>query len=181
MPQVPHSPSYVHPPAPAFPVPSFPVPQSPAYFEPVTQAPAPFSPPTEPDLPDPYLFRRYQSPLPLPQGAPQPPRTSPNTRPERTIPPLAAAAAGSSSTQRGRGVTETQDERAARELQRWEEESARARREQEERDEELARTLDQELNMGGSGGAQDEPGRSSHSQLPPLSTGAVRNTSVSEW
>ena len=80
-------------------------------------------------------------------------------------------------------MTENEDERAARELQqRWEEESARARREQEERDAELARTLDQELNMGGGGGgAQDEPGRPSHSQLPPLSTGVVRNTSVGEW
>lgn len=84
-------------------------------------------------------------------------------------------------------MTENRDERAARELQRWEEESARARREQEERDAELARTLDLELNMGGSGGAgagagaQDEPGRSSHPQLPPLSTGVVRNASVGEW
>jgi hypothetical protein len=80
-------------------------------------------------------------------------------------------------------VTETEDERAARELQRWEEESARERREQEERDEELARTLDLELNMsgGGAGGAQGEPGRTSHSQLPPLSKGVVRNTSVGEW
>lgn len=79
-------------------------------------------------------------------------------------------------------MRENEDERAARELQRLEEESARARREQEERDEELARTLDLELNMGGSGaGAQDGPGRTSHSQLPPLSTGVVRNTSVGEW
>lgn len=77
-------------------------------------------------------------------------------------------------------VTETEDERAARELQRWEEESARARREQEEKDEELARTLDLELNMGG--GAQDEPSRPSHSQLPPLpGKGVVRNASVGEW
>jgi hypothetical protein len=188
-PMPPHSPTYAPPPAPSFPVPSLPGPQSPSYFEPVT--PAPFSPPTEPDLPDPYLFRRYQSPLPLPLGAPQPPRASPaphpprtrpDTRPEPTIQPLAAAAA-SSSTQRGRGVRQNEDERAAREFQRLEEESARARREQEERDEELARTLDLELNMGGTAGAgaQDEPGRTSHSQLPPLSTGVVRNTSVGEW
>jgi hypothetical protein len=67
-----------------------------------------------------------------------------------------------------------EDERAARELQRWEEESARARREQEEKDAELARTLDLELNM-------NEPGHPSHSQLPPLSTGVVRNASVGEW
>jgi hypothetical protein len=76
-------------------------------------------------------------------------------------------------------VTRDEDERAAREWQRWEEEDARARREQEEKDEELARTLDRELNMGG--GAQDEPGRPSHSQLAPLSTGVVRNNSVGEW
>jgi hypothetical protein len=67
---------------------------------------------------------------------------------------------------------ETENERAAREWQRWEEEDARARREQEEKDAELARTLDQELNMGGG---------PSHSQLPPLSKGVVRNTSVGEW
>jgi hypothetical protein len=81
-------------------------------------------------------------------------------------------------------VTESEDERAAREWQRWEEEDARARREQEERDAELARTLDQELNMSGNGGgvgAQGEHGRPSHSQLPSLSTGVVRNTSVGEW
>jgi hypothetical protein len=77
-------------------------------------------------------------------------------------------------------VTETEDERAAREWQRWEEEDARVRREQEERDAELARTLDLELNIGG-GGAQDELGRPSRSQLPPLSTGVLRNTSVGEW
>jgi hypothetical protein len=41
---------------------------------------------------------------------------------------------------------EDASERAARELQRLEEESARVRREQEERDAELARTLDLELN-----------------------------------
>jgi hypothetical protein len=78
---------------------------------------------------------------------------------------------------------EDEDERAAREWQRLEEEDARARREQEERDEELARTLDLELNMGGggSGGAPDEHGRPSHSQLPPLSKGVVRNSSVGEW
>jgi hypothetical protein len=66
---------------------------------------------------------------------------------------------------------ETEDERAARNWQRWEEEDARARREQEEKDEELARTLDLELNMGGTGG----------SQLPPFSKGVVRNASVGEW
>ena len=173
----PHHPAYAPPPAPSFFVPSFPVPQSPAYFESVT--PAPFSPPTEPDFPDPYLRRRYQAPLPLPPGPSQPPprRISPDTRPEPTIPHLAAPA--SSRMRRA----EDEDERAAREWQRLEEEDARARREQEERDEELARTLDLELNMGGggSGGAQDEYGRPSHSQLPPLSKGVVRNSSVGEW
>jgi hypothetical protein len=171
----PHSPTYAHPPAPSFPVPSFPVPQTSGYFEPAP--PAPFSPPPEPDFPDPYLRRRYEAPLPLPQGTTfHPPHTSPGRRPEPTNPPLAAAA---SSRQRA----ETEDERAAREWQRWEEEDARARREQEEKDEELARTLDLELNMGGSGngGAQNEHGRrTSHSQLPSLSTGVVRNSS-GDW
>ena len=84
-------------------------------------------------------------------------------------------AAGGSNTRRGRGEggNETEDERAAREWQRWEEESARARREQEEKDEELARTLDKELNMAAQ---QDESGRPSHSQLPRLSTGVVGNS-----
>jgi len=76
-----------------------------------------------------------------------------------TFPSSAAARSG---TQRG------EDEGAAREWQRWEEEDARVRREQEERDAELARTLDLELNMG--------DGRPSHSQLPRLSAGVVENT-----
>jgi hypothetical protein len=89
-----------------------------------------------------------------------------------------------SSTRRGRGEgeNETEDERAAREWQRWEEESVRARREQEEKDEELARTLDMELNMAAAGaqsGQQDESGRPSHSKLPRLSTGVVGNSS--QW
>ena len=172
----PHSPTYA-PLPPSFPVPSFPGAQSPAYFEPVI--PAHYSPPIEPEFPDPYLARRYQTPLPLPPGAPRPSRHIQDKRPVPAIPPLAAAA--SSSTQRGGRVAETDDERAARELQLWEDENARARREQEERDEELARTLDQELNMGGGGGAQDEPGRSSHSQFSSLSTGVVRKASVGEW
>ena len=175
-----HSPAYAPPPAPAFPVPSIPVPQSPAYFE--SAPPTPFSPPEEPDLPDPYLIRRYQTPLPLPPGAPrpQPHRTNPDKRP-KPEPTLPSSATARSSARRGEGRTENEDERAAREFQRLEEESARARREQEERDAELARTLDMELNMGGDSGAQDESGRPSLSQLPRLSTGVVRNNSVGEW
>jgi hypothetical protein len=92
------------------------------------------------------------------------------------------AAAGNSSARRGEGRNETEDERAAREWQRWEEERARARREQEEKDEELARTLDMELNMSGGGAAsaaQGESGRPSRTQLPRLSTGVVGKSS--EW
>jgi hypothetical protein len=77
-------------------------------------------------------------------------------------------------------VKANEDERAAREWQRWEEESARARREQEERDEELARTLDMELNMDSSA-PQDEPDRRSHSKLPRLSTGAAKSSMPGEW
>jgi hypothetical protein len=47
------------------------------------------------------------------------------------------------------GRREDESERAARELQRFEEEKMRARREQEERDAELARTLDLQLNAEG--------------------------------
>jgi hypothetical protein len=52
------------------------------------------------------------------------------------------------------------DEWAARELQRREEESARALREQEERDAELARTLDMELNFDR--GGEERPRGSPH-------------------
>ena len=88
------------------------------------------------------------------------------------------AAAGNSSARRGEGRNETEDERAAREWQRWEEESVRARREQEEKDEELARTLDMELNMSGRGAASAAQG-TSRTQLPRLSTGVVGKSS--EW
>ena len=181
-----HGPSYAPAPAFSFPVPSIPVSQPAGYFETVT--PAPFTPFGEPDLPDPYLLRRYQAPLPLPQGAPrrQSPGPSAKPMPVSTPPSYSAAttvaAAGSSSARRGEGRNETEDERAAREWQRWEEESARARREQEEKDEELARSLDMELNMSGGGAAsaaQGEPDRPSRTQLPRLSTGVVGNSS--EW
>ena len=174
----PHGPSYAPASAPSFPVPSIPGLQTQGYFESVN--PTPFTPPSEPDLPDPYLARRYQAPLPLP---PSPPRlqhsnAKPKPKPESTHP--SSAAAGSSSTRRGEGVKENADERAAREWQRWEEESARARREQEERDEELARTLDMELNMDSSA-PQDEPDRRSYSKLPRLSTGVVKSSMPGEW
>jgi hypothetical protein len=60
------------------------------------------------------------------------------------------------------------NERAARELQRMEEESVRARREQEERDAELARTLDLELNAESAASSY----RGRPSQPPPLRAGA---------
>jgi hypothetical protein len=170
----PHGPSYAAAPAPSFPVPSIPILQTTGYFESVT--PAPFSPPSEPDLPDPYLLRRYQAPLPLPPGAPRPQHTNAKPKPQST--PPSSAAAGSSA-RGGEGRKENEDERAAREWQRWEEESARARREQEEKDEELARTLDMELNMESA--SQGEPDRRSHSKLPRLSTGVVGNSMPGEW
>lgn len=138
-------------PAPSFPAMSFPQPAI-DYFgvgaaASPPPAPAPFSAPhDEPELPDPYLLKRYQTPLPLPPGSSPGQRTQPK-------PPVAAAVTGS--TLRG------ENERAAREShRREEEESARVRREQEERDAELARSLDLELNLnggGGAAGAREEP------------------------
>lgn len=69
-----------------------------------------------------------------------------------------------------RNEYEDVNERAARELQRSEEESVRARREQEERDAELARTLDLELNADAESAPQDY--RDRPSQPPPLRAGA---------
>lgn len=58
-----------------------------------------------------------------------------------------------------------------------EEEKARARREQEERDEELARTLDLELNMDGSG----EPGRPPLPPRHPQTVGGQRSGMPGSW
>jgi hypothetical protein len=167
----PYGPSYAPAHAPSFPVPSFPVLQATAdYFE--TPNAPPFSPHDEPNLPDPYLLRRYQTPLPLPGGASQPQGSAPNAKPKpRPSPPAAAAPVpvpvpAPNSTLRNE--YEDVDERAARELQRSEEENVRARREQEERDAELARTLDLELNAENS--PQDY--RDRPSQPPPLRAGA---------
>jgi hypothetical protein len=144
-PMPPYGPSYASGPTPSFPTPSFPVPQyTPDYFE-TTNAP-PFSPHDEPALPDPYLFKRYQTPLPLPGGASHPQGSVPHSRAKPRPSPPAAAAPAPAAVSTLRHKREDASERAARELQRVEEESARARREQEERDAELARTLDLELN-----------------------------------
>ena len=114
--------------------------------------PLPFSTPgDEPDLPDPYLFKRYQTPLPLPPGRSMQPKHAPALAPATAAAPTR--------------LLQDENERAARALQRREEESARARREQEERDAELARSLDLELNMmdGGGARARGEPDK----PLPP--------------
>lgn len=164
--------SYEPPAAPSFPAPSFPVPQStidwtsPAASPP---PPTPFSVPhnLEPELPDPYLLRRYQTPLPLPPGSSRAPSAQPK--------PPAPAPAAVASTRRD------ENERAARELQYREgEERARVRREQEERDAELARSLDRELNLDGGGGGVggDKP-------LPPHrraeSIGGHRSAMPGAW
>jgi len=158
----PYGPSYA--PAPSFPAPSFPVPH--------TSAIGPFSPLGEPesDLPDPYLLRRYQTPLPLPAGAPPAyghnPSPNAHQRPSPS-PPRPAAGPAPVATGVRRHERENADERAVRELQRLEEEHMRARREQEERDEELARTLDRELNLDGND-AGSAPQGSGRRSLPPL-------------
>lgn len=138
--------------APSFPAPSFPVPQAaPDYYE-TTPPTSPFPHQDDADLPDPYLLRRYQTPLPLPPGAsrPQGPDRTAKAKPKPSPPPAARATAPTPAP-----VVDTwhrredESERAAREFQRLEEETARARREQEERDAELARTLDLQLNAEG--------------------------------
>jgi len=144
-----YGPSYAPTHGPSFPAPSFPVPQAmPDYFE--TPPTSPFPHHDDSDLPDPYLLRRYQTPLPLPPGAfrPQGPDRNARAKP-RPSPPAAVATAPApapvvNNTWWDRGGGES--ERAAREFQRLEEANARARREQEERDAELARTLDLQLN-----------------------------------
>lgn len=134
---------------PSFPAPSFPVPQPTLdYFE-----TSPTSPYDDTDLPDPYLLKRYQTPLPLPPGAsrPQGPDRNAKAKPKPS-PPAAVATATTApapapvANHTWRDRREDESERAARELQRLEDENARARREQEERDAELARTLDLQLN-----------------------------------
>jgi hypothetical protein len=163
----PYGPSYAPGHAPSFPVPTFPVPQVTSdYFE--TDTSSPYSPRNEPDLPYPYLAKRYQTPLPLPPGAshPQVSGSSPNaiSKP-RPSPPAAAAAVVSTR----RHEREDASERAARELQCREEESAHVHHEQEEWDAELARTLDLEFNAESA--PQDSHDRPS--QLQPLRAGTV--------
>jgi hypothetical protein len=85
------------------------------------------------------------------------------------MPPAGSAQRDERSNENGNG-------RAVREFQRLEEERMRARREQEERDAELARTLDQELNMGGA--PQGDPGHPS--QVPPYRSGIVGDAR-SQW
>ncbi|VDB88532.1 unnamed protein product [Peniophora sp. CBMAI 1063] len=91
------------------------------------------------DLPDPYLEKRYQTPLPLPGS---PPTTG---RVPSYVPPAVSAPAPASVPAVPRVDP---GEVAAREMQARLEAADRARREQEEKDAELARRLDQELNIG---------------------------------
>ncbi|KAI0768135.1 hypothetical protein BD413DRAFT_614789 [Trametes elegans] len=104
-------------------------------------------------LPDPYLQRRYQSPLPLPPGAPARPQTHshrPNqsqsqSQSQTQNPPPAARAP--SPPKEPEPSQEERDEQLALALEREEEARQRTLREQEERDNELARQLDLELNL----------------------------------
>jgi hypothetical protein len=165
-----YSSSYTLAPSHSFPALSFPVPQANIdYFG--TAATSTFSPQDEPNLPDPYLQRRYQAPLPLPPGASHPYSAGSAVRPQPK-PPSPPAVRSSRRHEN--------DEWAAREVQRREEEIARARLEQEERDAELARTLDRELNLDRDReDAQGRPGSRSH--LPPRHAGMVNGTMPGEW
>ncbi|KAA1467569.1 hypothetical protein DENSPDRAFT_877428 [Dentipellis sp. KUC8613] len=144
--------------------PSYPysAPSAPGYGAPFR--PEPPTIPGEPDLPDPYLQKRYQTPLPLPPSPPLAPqhqyRGGAPSIPEPTHTP--APASGSyvggfaasipepthTPAPAPRPRREDADEVAARRAQEYEEARAREVREQEERDAELAKKLDMELNLG---------------------------------
>jgi hypothetical protein len=123
-----------------------------------------------PGLPDPYIQRRYQTALPLPPDVSQPSTSVSAAKPK---PMPAPAAAVKRSPRRDQG----DDEWAARELQRREEETARALREQEERDAELARTLDMELNFDRD--EQERPRGSPH--YPPRHAEMVGDSMPGGW
>ena len=129
------------------------------------------------NLPDPYLEKRYQSPLPLPDGSfgrahtpshphPQPRTSIPVSQPTptpvahtpATEPPAQTQAAPKQQPKAKGPSREEQDRISAVKLEKEEEESKRRLREQEERDMELERQLDLELNLegedGGGGGGR---------------------------
>ncbi|EJF64557.1 hypothetical protein DICSQDRAFT_178204 [Dichomitus squalens LYAD-421 SS1] len=124
---------------------------------------APHPPERGLDLPDPYLEKRYQTPLPLPDGslgrATSPQRSHPLQAqapvPQPTpVPKPAQAQETPKPKPQPKGQSrEEQDRILALRLEEEEEERKRRLREQEERDMELARQLDLELNLEGEGGA----------------------------
>lgn len=91
---------------------------------------SPYQQSNEPNLPDPYLQARYQTPLPLPPGSSSP---SPGVKP-----PSLPVSVSSADADRIRALQLADNEAAERKAQ-------------EDRDLELARQLDRELNIGTSG------------------------------
>lgn len=89
----------------------------------------------ESELPDPYLLARYQSPLPLPPGATRPSQSTTAPTPASAPAPARRDPAAEAAEIRRQAVLA-------------EEREAQKRKEQEEADAELARQLDQELNLG---------------------------------
>ncbi|PIL35712.1 hypothetical protein GSI_02442 [Ganoderma sinense ZZ0214-1] len=139
----------------------------PQSYPPYGAYPPPNVPSAGLNLPDPYLEKRYQSPLPLPDGsfgrAPTPshshshsqpqPKTSipvpqPTPAPVAHTTPAPKPQAQAQQKPEPKGPSrEEQDRSLALELEKQEEERKRQLREQEERDMELARQLDLELNI----------------------------------
>lgn len=139
--------------------------------------PPPQPPPTQRDfdLPDPYLQKRYQTPLPLPEearagrtptpshpfGTPQPqPQQQPQAQPRlqsSTQPPAPLKVDPPRKVEQPKAPSRAERDRAITlAFEKEEEERRRNLREQEERDMELARQLDLELNLeneGGGGGS----------------------------
>ncbi|KAJ7164012.1 hypothetical protein C8R43DRAFT_1233068 [Mycena crocata] len=150
----PQSPVYQQPP------PTF---QPPAAFQhspPTFQAAPPFQPPASSfhhqpppanksnELPDPYLLARYQSPLPLPPGADNPPRQRTSSHAGGQAPPAESKPAPAPPSKATPPSTQSNPDNARLQALRQVEEEAARRRAQEEKDRELARQLDRELNLG---------------------------------
>ncbi|KAI1797260.1 hypothetical protein LXA43DRAFT_877639 [Ganoderma leucocontextum] len=125
--------------------------------------PGPSEPASGLNLPDPYLEKRYKSPLPLPDGSlrrtPAPSHPHPQSKPIVPTPapvahtPTPKPPAQAAPKQKPKGPSrEEQDRIIALELEKQEEERKRQLHEQEERDLELARQLDLELNLEGENG-----------------------------
>ncbi|KAF8640239.1 hypothetical protein AX16_010135 [Volvariella volvacea WC 439] len=114
------------------------------YQGPFSPPPAPPPPQQRENLPDPYLFARYQTPLPLPPGATS---TSPPRTEQRAVtPPKPWDSAPPNYPPRQPEHKPTIDENRLL-AHRYAEEEAARRKAQEDKDLELALQLDRELNL----------------------------------